>query len=63
MVLAFYWFSNILGIALMYISGRAITREAGYWKDVLLKTVLTLLIYSIIIVLLNNFGILKPAFL
>jgi hypothetical protein len=60
MVIAFYWFSNILGIALMYFSGRAIAREVGYWKDVLLKTILTVLVYSIILVILNNFGILKP---
>lgn len=60
MVIAFYWFSNILGIALMYFSGKAIAREVGYWKDVLLKTILTILVYSIVLVLLNNFGILKP---
>ena len=61
MVLVFYWLTNILGIALMYFSGRAIAREVGYWKDVVLKTVLTILIYSIILVLIYNFGILKPA--
>jgi hypothetical protein len=60
MVLVFYWLSNILGIVLMYLSGRAIAREVGYWKEVLLKTILTILVYSIILVLLNNFGILKP---
>ena len=60
MVMVFYWFSNILGIAMMYFSGRAIAREVGYWKDVVLKTVLTILIYSIVLVLLHNFGILKP---
>ncbi len=60
MVLVFYWLSNILGIVLMYFSGRAIAREVGYWKDVLSKTILTILVYSIILVLLSNFGILKP---
>ena len=60
MVMVFYWFSNILGIAMMYFSGRAIAREVGYWKDVLLKTILTILVYSIILVLISNFGILKP---
>lgn len=60
MTLVFYWLSNILGIALMYISGKAIAREEGYWKNALLKTILTILIYSIVLVLLNNFGILKP---
>jgi len=61
MVLVFYWISNILGIVLMFIGGRGVVREAGYWKDAVLKTVLTILIYSIVLVLLHNFGILKPA--
>jgi hypothetical protein len=61
MVLVFYWISNILGIVLMVLGGSGIVREAGYWKDTILKTVLTILIYSIILVLLHNFGILKPA--
>lgn len=60
MVLAFYWISNILGIAMMYFSGRAIAKGTTNWKAETLKTVLTVLIYSIILVLLGNFGILKP---
>jgi len=60
MVMVIYWFSNILGIAMIYFSGRAIAREVGCWKDVVLKTVLTILVYSIVLVLLHNFGILKP---
>jgi hypothetical protein len=60
LTLVFYWLSNMMGIALMYISGRAIVREGGYWKNTILTTVLTILIYSIVLVLLNNFGILKP---
>jgi hypothetical protein len=60
LLIASYWASNILGIALMHISGSRIVREEGFRKDAVLKTVLTVLIYSIILVLLSNSGILKP---
>lgn len=60
MVLVFYWISNIAGIALMYAGAAGIAREEGFWKDAVLKTILTVLVYSIILVILNNFGILKP---
>ena len=60
MVLVFYWLSNILGLALMYVSGRAIAREEGYWKNAVLKTILTILVYSIVLVVIHNLGVLKP---
>lgn len=60
LVLVFYWLTNILGLAIMYLSGAQMVRGEGFTKQALLKTVLTILVYSIILVLLNNFGILKP---
>jgi hypothetical protein len=60
LVLVFYWLSNILGLVIMFLSGRQMAREEAFTKEALLKTVLTVLVYSIVLVLLNNSGILKP---
>ena len=60
LVLAFYWASNILGLALMYLSGRAIVKGEGYSAKMLLQTILTVVIYSAALMLLSNLGILRP---
>ena len=61
LVLVFYWLTNILGLVIMFLSGSQMVRGEAFTKQGILKTVLTILVYSIILVLLNNFGILKPA--
>jgi hypothetical protein len=60
LVLFSYWFTNIAGLALMYIAGRdAVKGRAGPVKA-LLSLVFTTAIYSIIIIVLGFFGIIKP---
>jgi hypothetical protein len=59
-MLVSYWISNILGIAIMYFSGRQIIKTR---KDLIREIVifaLTMIIYSEIIVIMNKFAILKP---
>jgi len=60
LVLAFYWASNLLGFVLMLLAGKSVAKGEGLTRQAVLKTVLTLLIYSIVLVLLINFGVLKP---
>ena len=60
LVLVFYWLTNILGLVIMFLSGRQMARGEAFTKQALLKTVLTILIYSIILVILGNIGVLKP---
>ncbi len=59
-MLVSYWISNILGIAIMYFSGKQFIKTR---KDLIREIVifaLTIVIYSEIIVVINKFGILKP---
>lgn len=59
-MLVSYWISNILGIAIMFYSGRQIIKTR---KDLIREIVifaLTIVIYSEIIVVINKFGVLKP---
>ena len=60
LVLVFYWLTNILGLVIMFLSGAQMMRGEAFTKQALLKTILTILVYSIILVLLNTFGVLKP---
>lgn len=61
MVLVFYWLTNILGLVIMFLSGVRMARGEAFTRQALLKTVLTILVYSIVLVLLHNAGVLKPA--
>lgn len=59
-MLAFYWMSNILGIFMMYLSGKSIFKGG---KSVIREAVIfiaTIVIYSLILIALNSLGILKP---
>ena len=60
LMLVFYWLSNLLGLAMMYVSGREVGKEEGYTLKAFLKTLLTIILYSIVLIVLNNVGILKP---
>jgi hypothetical protein len=60
LVLVFYWISNALGVILMYLSGKRLFTEKGRILREILSLAITLAVYSIILVLLHKFGILKP---
>lgn len=60
LVLASYWFTNVLGLYLMYAAGKELVRSrAGVVKEIL-KLIGTTAIYSLIIVILAKLGILRP---
>jgi cation transport ATPase len=59
-VLISYWISNILGIAIMFFSGRMIIKG---WKDLVREALIfmgTVVVYSVIVVVLHRAGVLKP---
>ena len=57
LVIIFYWLTNGIGILLMYVTGRNTLNE----KRLSFKSILvTLLIYSIVLFLLDKFIVLKP---
>ncbi|MDP2929055.1 MAG: hypothetical protein Q8O01_03195 [Candidatus Omnitrophota bacterium] len=60
LVLIFYWLSNIFGIMMMYFSGKSIMRDKSNRLHALVTLLITIVIYSAIIVILNRTGILKP---
>jgi len=60
LVLIFYWLSNGLGILMMYLSGKSIMRDKSNRLQALPKLLITIAIYSAIIIILNRTGILKP---
>ncbi len=60
LVLIFYWLSNILGLYLMYASGRRLIREGEGLAKSLLILFITIVVYSGLLGLLNKLGILKP---
>lgn len=59
-VLVFYWLSNGVGIIMMYLSGKQLVMDRGGVRRELIKLLITIVIYSIILVLLDRTGILKP---
>ncbi|MFA5145967.1 MAG: hypothetical protein WC515_01095 [Candidatus Omnitrophota bacterium] len=59
-VVVFYWLSNVLGILLMYISGRALIRDRQHALRELFKLVVAVVVYSGLLVFLGRLGILKP---
>jgi len=63
LALIFYWLSNLIGILLMYVYGRLIGKEEGLTLRTLFKTILTVIIYSIVLFMLSELGVLKPAHL
>ncbi|MFA6142381.1 MAG: hypothetical protein WC738_03700 [Candidatus Omnitrophota bacterium] len=59
LVLIFYWLSNGLGILLMYLTGRKLMGRGRRGKE-LINVVVAIIAYSLLLLLLNKFGILKP---
>ncbi len=60
LVLIFYWLSNGLGILMMYLSGKSIMQDKSNRLQALVTLLITVVIYSVIIIILNRTGILKP---
>ena len=60
LVLVFYWISNGIGILMMYFSGKSIMQDKSNRLHALATLLITIVIYSIIIIILNRTGILKP---
>ena len=60
LVLIFYWLSNGFGILMMYASGKSIIQDKDNRFRSLLTFLITVVIYSVIIIILNRTGILKP---
>lgn len=56
----YYWLTNIAGIALMVASGRQIFRDRAHVRHEISMLILTLILYSTALILLDKFGILKP---
>ena len=60
LVLIFYWLSNIFGIIMMYASGKSILQDKSNRLRALTNLLITVVIYSAIIIIINKIGILKP---
>lgn len=60
LVLIFYWLSNIFGILMMIFSGKSILQDKIKRLHALLSLLITVAIYSAIIIILHRIGILKP---
>ena len=60
LVLIFYWLSNGFGILMMYSSGKSIMQDKSNRLNALKTLLITVIIYSIIIVILGKIGVLKP---
>ncbi|MDP3790999.1 MAG: hypothetical protein Q8R38_03025 [Candidatus Omnitrophota bacterium] len=60
LVLIFYWISNGIGMLMMFFSGKSIMKEKGSRLKALEALLLTVIIYTIIIIILEKIGILKP---
>lgn len=60
LVLVFYWLTNIVGIFLMYLSGKNIFTGGKGVISESLKILLTMVAYSVILALLGKTGLVKP---
>lgn len=52
----FYWFTNVLGIFLLYIGGKGLVKTHIGRK----KQVITVILYSTLVILLSIYGVIKP---
>ena len=60
LVLVAYWASNVLGLFMMYVSGRAIFKDRGEAYKTLMTFVVTVIVYSMVLLALDRIGVLKP---
>lgn len=60
LVLAYYWISNGVGALLMWYSGKKLIEKGrGAFKE-LINLSIVIIAYSLLLVLLNKLGVLKP---
>ena len=59
-MLVCYWVSNILGLVMMYLSGRGLVKNREDLRRELRNFLVTMAIYSIVLVILARAGILRP---
>lgn len=60
LMLVVYWVSNIVGLCMMYLSGRAIFEDRGGVFKALMTLVATIAVYSVMLIALGRIGIIKP---
>lgn len=60
LVLVFYWISNLLGLVLMYFSGRKILMEGHSLRRELAVFAGTIIAYTAVILFVDKAGLLKP---
>jgi len=59
-VVVYYWVTNILGVILMYMTGRELLSKTSSIVREAVKLVAAMIIYSAALVALYHFNILKP---
>lgn len=60
LTLVFYWLSNVFGVLMMYSSGKSIMQDKRDRLNALRTLLITVVTYSMLIIILNRIGILKP---
>ena len=60
LALAAYWATNIIGLAIMYVTGKGILAQGKGVLTEAVKLVLTIAVYSVILIILSYLGILRP---
>ena len=60
LLLVFYWLTNGLGLILMYATGKSIVGEKKGLVQSALAILKTIIIYSLILILLERAGLIKP---
>lgn len=60
LTIVYYWLTNILGLALMAVSGRHIFHDRKHIAREAVKLIAPILLYSAILITLDKVGILKP---
>ena len=56
----FYWFSNLLGMLMMFLGWKFYKNEKKWSKKELMNSFLISIVYTLVILILIRFGVLKP---
>ena len=62
LVVVFYWLSNLLGVALMAVSGKPLVQDKKDLPREVFIFIITIIVYSVIVVMLSWLGVLRPVF-
>lgn len=60
LVIASYWFTNILGVALVYVSGKGMVRHSKHPVRSTAWIIILILLYTFLMLYLDHIGWLKP---